>query len=125
MLPEEFMTYFKFPLKMNWEFSIKVFTNDNKMAFDWLIPCSENTEELKKQIVAKINGDDVQWKKNITFRHFGGTIFYKVEDKEEKQLCRIRGWGMLTGGGGYALPADYAAKVQDAFGDYCATMLNK
>ena len=34
---EDFKQYYKFPLKM-WEFmDIKVFTDDNKMAFDWLI----------------------------------------------------------------------------------------
>jgi hypothetical protein len=32
---------------------------------------------------------------------------------------------MLTGVGGYNLPADKAAEIQDAFADYCVEMLNK
>ena len=37
----------------------------------------------------------------------------------------IRGWGMLTGIGGYNLPTDKAAEIQDAFTNYCVEMLNK
>ena len=31
---EDFKNYYKFPLKMDDDFTIKVFTQDNRMAFD-------------------------------------------------------------------------------------------
>ena len=36
----------------------------------------------------------------------------------------MRGWGMLTGVGGYNLDAEYAAKIQDEFMEYCIKTLN-
>ena len=42
----------------------------------------------------------------------------------KKILC-VRGWGRLTGTGGYHLPEDKAAEIQDAFAAYCVEMLNK
>jgi hypothetical protein len=53
---EEFKKYYKFPLKMWEEFSIKVFTQDNNMAFDWLFPCINRYQEVKETLLAKING---------------------------------------------------------------------
>ena len=32
---------------------------------------------------------------------------------------------MFTGPGGYHLPQEKAAEIQDAFADYCVEMLNK
>lgn len=45
-------------------------------------------------------------------------------DSSELGIALIRGWGMLTGVGGYNLPADKAAEIQDAFAKYCVKMLN-
>lgn len=41
------------------------------------------------------------------------------------EIILIRGWGMLTGVGGYNLSADKAAEIQDVFANYCVEMLNK
>ena len=43
---------------------------------------------------------------------------------DEYKLFRIRGWGMLTGVGGYNLDAEIAAQVQDDFMEYCINQLN-
>ena len=118
---EEFKKYFKFPLKMWDDFTIKVFTDDDKMAFDWLIKASDET---KQRTIDKINGKDVQFKTKTSFRHEDGIIYLTTEDGTEYKMCRIRGWGMLTGIGGYNLDNDSAADIQDTFADYCVMMLN-
>lgn len=124
---EDFKQYYKFPLKM-WEFmDIKVFTDDNKMAFDWLINPSR---EIKQTIIDVINGIIPAKQANLKeFWYDSGIIWCrflsgKNEGKEIK-LCRIRGWGMLTGVGGYHLSEDKAVEIQDAFANYCVEMLNE
>lgn len=121
---EEFKQYYKLPLKM-WEFmEIKVFTDDNKMAFDWLINIPR---EIKQKLIDRINGVNTEpYKIKKTFYQKDGIVYCQIEDKaQEIKLFRIRGWGMLTGIGGYNLPADKAAEIQDAFTNYCVEMLNK
>ena len=122
---ENFKNYFKFPLKMWEDFDIKVFTNDNKMAFDWLINLPR---EVKDKFVAKINGETLVMKVKKEFWHENGVVFCKMLEGEHKDtvytLFRIRGWGMLTGIGGYNLDAETAAKIQDDFTEYCVKMLN-
>ena len=34
------------------------------------------------------------------------------------ELIIVRGWGKLTGSGGFAIPVDEAAKIQDSFIDW-------
>ena len=121
---EEFKQYYKFPLKM-WEFmEIKVFTDDDKMAFDWLINVPR---DIKQKLIDRINGINTEsYKIKKTFYQKDGIVYCRIEDKyQELKLFRIRGWGMLTGVGGYNLPAEKAAEIQDAFADYCVEMLNK
>ena len=122
---ENFKNYFKFPLKMWEDFDIKVFTNDNKMAFDWLINLPR---EVKDKFVAKINGETLVMKVKKEFWHENGVVFCKILEGEHKdtvyKLFRIRGWGMLTGIGGYNLNTETAAKIQDDFTEYCVKMLN-
>ena len=120
----EFKEYYKFPLKM-WEFmDIKVFTDDNEMAFDWLINIPRDT---KQKLIDRINGINTEpYKTKKTFYQKDGTVYCRIEDKgQELKLFRIRGWGMLTGVGGYNLPADKAAEIQDTFTNYCVEMLNE
>ena len=121
---EDFKQYYKFPLKM-WEFmEIKVFTDDNKMAFDWLINIPRDT---KQKLIDRINGVDTEpYKTKKVFYQKDGIVYCRIEDKDQElKLFRIRGWGMLTGIGGYNLPTDKAAEIQDVFADYCVEMLNK
>lgn len=59
----------------------------------------------------------------------GGVVYCRIEEGpnagQEVKLFRMRGWGMLTGVGGYHLSEDKAAEIQDTFADYCVEMLNK
>ena len=122
-----FKEYYKFPLKM-WEFmDIKVFTDDNKMAFDWLVNIPRDT---KQKLINRINGVNTEpYKIKKTFYQKDGIVYCHIEEgpnaDQEVKLFRIRGWGMLTGIGGYNLPVDKAAEIQDAFTNYCVEMLNE
>ena len=121
---EDFKQYYKLPLKM-WEFmDIKVFTDDDKMAFDWLVNIPR---DIKQKLIDRINGINTEpYKTKKTFYQKDGTVYCRIEDKsQELKLFRIRGWGMLTGIGGYNLSADKAAEIQDAFTNYCVEMLNE
>ena len=104
--------------------NIKVFTDDNKMAFDWLVNIPRDT---KQKLIDRINGVSVEpYKIKKTFYLKDGVVYCRIEDKDQEvKLFRIRGWGMLTGIGGYNLPADKAAEIQDTFTNYCVEMLNK
>ena len=121
---EEFKQYYKFPLKM-WEFmDIKVFTDDNKMAFDWLVNIPR---DIKQKLVDRINGVNTEpYKTKKTFYLKDSIVYCQIENKDQEiKLFRIRGWGMLTGVGGYNLSADKAAEIQDTFTNYCVEMLNE
>lgn len=123
---EEFKKYYKFPLKMWEDFNIKVFTQENCMAFNWLLPWDEEYNDLKQRHLDKINGLESNVpKEGITYIHKEGRIIAQMDDGSELAIALIRGWGMLTGVGGYNLPSDKAAEIQDAFVDYCVEMLNK
>lgn len=125
---EKFKEYFKFPLKMWEHMDIKVFTDDNKMAFDWLINIPRATKE---KFIARINGILIDpYKVSKRFYHKNdGIVYCRIEEGvhagQEVKLFRMRGWGMLTGIGGYNLDAETAAAVQDKFMNYCIEQLNK
>lgn len=102
-----------------WEgFEIKVFTSDNKMAFDWL---GNFTSDCKKKVIAIINGEQKPSHKNNFYRD-GINIYHK---DLKLPILRIRGWGYLTGVGGLHLPSEEAIKIQDDFGDYIVEQLNR
>lgn len=101
-----------------WEgFEIKVFTSDDKMAFDWL---DNFTPGFKKKIIAIINGEQNPPHKDKFYRD-GITIYHK---DIIMPILRIRGWGYLTGVGGLHLSEDEAIRIQNEFGDYIIKQLN-
>ena len=126
----DFSKYYKFPLKM-WEGTTgKIFTDDNKMAFDWLLPYGKQYNGIKQRLLNRINGYDyTPWGTKKTFyKNDNGHIVCKIEDgknagKEIKVLL-VRGWGMLTGVGGYHLPVEEASKIQDEFTAHILRCLN-
>lgn len=126
----DFKSYYKFPLKM-WEGTTgKVFTDDNNMAFDWLLPYGKQFDFIKKSLLDRINGYDyTPWKIKKTFyKNDNGHIVCKLEEGEnagkETKILLVRGWGMLTGVGGYHLPVEEASKIQDEFTAYILRCLN-
>jgi hypothetical protein len=123
---EDFKNYFKFPLKMWEHMEIKVFTADNKMAFDWLVNIPRKTKE---SLIERINGFNTEpYKIPKKYWYEDGIVHCRILEGDnagkEYKLFRIRGWGMLTGVGGYNLTGDVAATIQDTFAEYCVKMLN-
>lgn len=125
----DFKQYYKFPLK-GMEGLLKVFTDDNQMAFDWLLPYGETFEGVKQRLLDRINGYDyTPWSVKKTFYlNDNGHIVARLEEGEqvgkEMKILVVRGWGMLTGVGGYHLPAEEAVKIQDAFTNHILKCLN-
>lgn len=126
----EFSKYYKFPLKM-WEFTTgKVFTDDKEMAFDWLLPYGEQFNGVKQRMLDRINGYDyTPWSVKKTFYlNDNGHIVARLEEGEhigrEMKILVVRGWGMLTGVGGYNLPYEEAARIQDEFTEHILKCLN-
>jgi hypothetical protein len=117
----KFTDYFKLPLIIDDYCEIKVFTDDRRMAFDWLcnIPC-------KKDILSVINGTPTTEYIGENFTLIDGVIYFDYKDKKNIPLLRIRGWGMLTGSGftGYGLSADVAKEIQDDFALYIKEKLD-
>lgn len=75
--------------------------------------------------IDKINGvpNDL-FDGRFTFKVIGTSIYCK-EDETEWFIGNVRGWGFLTGSGGFDLAEVSAAEVQDAFADYIIKQLNK
>ena len=72
----DFKNYFKFPLKMWTDFDIKVFTNDNKMAFDWLVNIPR---KAKNALVDRINGvNNKPYQIPKEYWHDKGIIYCKL-----------------------------------------------
>ena len=108
------------------DFDIKVFTSDNKMAFDWLVNIPR---EAKEALVDRINGvNNKPYRTPKEYWYKDGVVHCKILDGKnagkEYKLFRIRGWGMLIGVGGYNLGGETAARIQNDFAEYCVKMLN-
>ena len=121
---EEFKNYYKFPLKMWDDFTVKVFTEDNNMAFDWTLPTSKGYDNIKQQLLNRINGLECTLPE-IPGHYLDGINIMMNTPNGAKRIAVVRGWGMLTGTGGYNLDANKAAEIQDAFAQYIVDMLNK
>lgn len=121
----DFQTYFKLPLKMDNYCNIKVFTDNNKMAFDW---CINLPKEIKQNIIKKINGTETGKFMNKEFWYENCYINCKQTDNNGDiitfKMLRVRGWGMLTGIGGHNISPIVALKIQDDFAEHCVNMLN-
>lgn len=122
----QFQDYFKFPLRMWESMSSKVWTNDNKMAFDWMINVPRET---KQKLLDRINGTvNTPYTVKKEYWHDSGIIYCRLLSGEKEgiefKMLRIRGWGMLTGVGGYNLDNKTAAEIQDAFAEYIVKQLN-
>lgn len=113
-----FKNYYKLPLQIN-EWGIDAKTADFRKAFDWLLDIKLET---KQRIIAQINDpqpNGLKLKGKFSYDK-DMVILY-----DNKPIILIRGWGMLTGIGGYNLPLNEAAKIQDAFATYIVECLNK
>ena len=108
-----FKDLYKFPFRQA-KFGTWVYDDNSNFIFQFQFE-DENT---RKQVIDILNGDFIpKKKKNFVFKD--GII--SIDDK---QFIMIRGWGNLTGIGGYNLDGEYAAKIQDTLGEYIIEKLN-
>ena len=77
----------------------------------------ERNEELFTKILNKLNGSSNE---KIPVSHSGGYILMN-----DRRILLIRGWGRLTGLGGFNLDSDEACEVQDDFANWIVETLNK
>lgn len=108
-----FKDLYKFPFRQD-KYGTWVYDDNSNFIFQFQFE-DENT---RKQVIDILNGDFIpKKKKNFVFKD--GII--SIDDK---QFIMIRGWGNLTGIGGYNLDGEYAAKIQDTLGEYIIEKLN-
>jgi hypothetical protein len=120
---KDFKEYIKFPLSLHHG---KVFTSNNSMAFDFafrfLYPDGMIISEEQQAIIVDIlNGNTIKkiQTSGLTLKN-DGIIYF-----DDKVFIIIRGWGNLTGIGGFHLSSDEAAKIQDEFAKYIINTLQE
>lgn len=114
--------YFKFPLKRQYS---KVFTDDYGMALDFVQPMMvENafniSDDDKDSVVKILNGAKAKISVDLKLEYKDGTIY-----ANNMEFMWVRSWGRLTGIGGYNLPPEKAAAIQDDFAKYVIDTLNE
>ena len=113
----DWKSVYKFPLEL--KYSTKVMTPDFEMAFDFIPSFIKDIETLqisledKQKIVRILNGSDEKVKTLSNYSYKNGTIFVN-----ELALIWIRGWGHLTGQGGFRLKEEQAIEIQDGFANF-------
>jgi hypothetical protein len=125
-MKKTFKDYYPFPLRIDEIIPFKAWCAGERMsmAYDVLIPNLVPT--LYQELLEIINGtrpynDSEQWGKPDKFVSKGCHIFAEGSDKP---VIRVRGWGKLTGLGGFKLTEDEAVKIQDEFVAYILEKLN-
>jgi len=104
--------YYHLPLRAD-KCTSHVWTDNDIMAFQFL----QENKYLREYIVSVVNG----------------VAFYPIEDVKigegviyigGQEALLLRGWGYLTGTGGFNLPEEDAIEVQDGFANYIKDRLN-
>lgn len=96
----------------------KNYTTALTFSFDYFL-LTEQKQNFIVNVVNKLNGDTTI-KFDSKFSIQNGIEFYY----EGKYVFCIRGWGKLTGVGGYNLPSDEAIKIQNDFAYWVLETLN-
>lgn len=114
--------YFKFPLKRQYS---KVFTSDYGMALDFVQPMMVDnafniSDDDKDSVVKILNGAKAKISVDLKLEYKDGTIY-----ANNMEFMWVRSWGRLTGVGGYNLPSEKAAAIQDDFAKYVIDTLNE
>lgn len=118
-----FKDYYKFPLSIWESCDIKVFTEDDIMAFDFAFfigdmePAHNLRLEQKEKVVRIINGSDEKSNRQPNFSYKDGTIYI-----DNIAFIVIRGWGHLTGS--LNLDSEKAREIQDEFAEYIIKKLS-
>ena len=121
-----FKDIYKFPLRWDEDFSMKVFGDDGAMAFDFPFGMLKKAypnmiilpNEAKKMIVDVVNGES-KGKINYSLTYNpDDTIIYADVEGTQREFIIVRGWGNLTGQGGHNLKEEKAIELQTAFANH-------
>lgn len=82
---------------------------------------ADGEEELMRLVLESLNSNT-----HIPMVGFKFTVGEDPNDifMDDRHLITIRGWGNLTGIGGFHFPAEKATKIQDDFRDWILFKLN-
>lgn len=102
------------------EYGIYMWSKNKTTTFTFnLSYANSEKQNMINSIVNKLNGDSsIKFDSKFTLRN---NIYFHYDGEF---AFSIRGWGKLTGVGGYHLPADKAAKIQDEFAKWVLETLN-
>lgn len=118
----DFRNYVKFPLICD-EWGTYCWDQNYMSIFNFLF----NDQDTKEKLVKKLNGEiDKKLKKGKFYIDKDNSTYIKFRDGEiDKRALVIRGWGRLTGSGGFRLSVEDAIEVQDQLVEYIVNVLNK
>ena len=102
------------------EYGIYMWSNNRTTTFTFTFSgLYDERQKMIENIVNKLNGDSsIKFDSKFTLRN---NIYFSYGNKS---VFHIRGWGKLTGVGGYRLPADEAANIQEEFAKWVLETLN-
>ncbi len=100
------------PFKM-YEYGRQVYDAKDNFVFEFEKGVSK---ELQKEIIFSLNSLDNEPIESINLTFFEDRILNT--NNENKSIICIRGWGNLTGIGGYNFDEKKALKIQDDFRDW-------
>lgn len=107
--------YYTLPFSNDENCEIYVRDKFNRVVFNKL----ERNPELFDQIIKKLNGEsDQSFKENVEL----DGCYIKLDNR---RVMLIRGWGRLTGSGGFSLSSQDACNIQDEFGKWVVEQLKK
>ena len=117
----KFQDIYKIPFKLDGIISGTVWTADNEEAFNFEEDeyGDELSNEVKKLIIRKLNGELIHFKLNDLI--IDDTDIYYFD----RHIITIRGWGHLIGMGGLNIHPDKAKVIQDEFGEWIINTLSK
>jgi hypothetical protein len=108
--------YYQLPLRNDHGADVIVWSTNNIRAFDVMY---QDAHFTPRAIVEILNGNlKLPTDHKITYKD--GYVFIGDE-----KLLSIRGWGALTGVGGYSFPHNVATDIQDSFGNWIAETLKR
>lgn len=119
--------YYKLPLRYDEEESFMIYSEDNRNIINWSTwfltdkPIHRLTTNEKSMLIESINTNT----KISGLLNSGDEV---ISDGNEllisnESVLVVRGWGMLTGAGGYNLTDEEAMEIQDGLIKYIAELI--
>lgn len=119
--------YYKLPLRYSEDESFMIYSADNRNVINWSTwfltnkPIHKLTTDEKLRLVEGINTNTkISGLLNPGDEVISGGNELLINDES---VLVVRGWGMLTGSGGYNLSTDEAIEIQDSLVKYIAELI--